>query len=96
MTGPHLARRFTIEGRVQGVGFRWWVRDTANIMGIGGWAMNRRDGAVEVEAVGTRQQLDAFEARLHEGPTHSHVTGVFSSTAVPAVPAGSFEIRFER
>ncbi len=80
---------------MQGVGFRWWVRETASSMGLGGWAMNRRDGSVEAEAVGNPEELDAFEARLHQGPTHSIVTGISSRDLGSGVPPGRFEIRFE-
>jgi len=51
------ARRFVVRGRVQGVGFRWFVEREAHILGIAGWVRNNADGGVEVLAQGTRDQL---------------------------------------
>ncbi len=54
---PIEARRFLVRGRVQGVGFRWFVEREAHILGIAGWVRNNHDGSVEVLAQGTRDQL---------------------------------------
>ena len=51
------ARRFLVRGRVQGVGFRWFVEREAHLLGIAGWVRNNHDGSVEVLAQGTRDQL---------------------------------------
>jgi acylphosphatase len=51
------ARRFVVRGRVQGVGFRWFVEREAHILGIAGWVRNNADGSVEVHVQGTRDQL---------------------------------------
>ena len=61
-------RRYVVSGRVQGVGFRWFVEREAATLGITGWVRNRDDGRVEVMATGTREQLSALDARLREGP----------------------------
>ena len=53
------ARRFVVRGRVQGVGFRWFVEREAHILGIAGWVRNKSDGSVEVLAMGSRDQLSA-------------------------------------
>jgi len=45
------ARRFLVRGRVQGVGFRWFVEREAHILGIAGWVRNNADGSVEVLAM---------------------------------------------
>ena len=57
-TGKFLtqARRFVIRGRVQGVGFRWFVEREAHILGITGWVRNNDDGSVEVLAVGAPEK----------------------------------------
>ena len=51
------ARRFLVRGRVQGVGFRWFVEREAHVLGIAGWVRNNADGSVEVLAIGSREQL---------------------------------------
>ena len=61
---PIEARRFVVRGRVQGVGFRWFVEREAHILGIAGWVRNNSDGGVEVHAQGTRDQLSGLRSRL--------------------------------
>jgi len=59
----------TVVGRVQGVGFRWWVRSVADRLGLGGWVMNGPDErTVEVVAEGSVPALDELERLLREGP----------------------------
>jgi acylphosphatase len=68
-----IGRRYVISGRVQGVGFRYFAQRAARELGISGWAQNLEDGRVEVEAVGSKAQLDEFEARLRKGPVGADV-----------------------
>ena len=70
------ARRYFVRGRVQGVGFRWFVEKHANDIGLKGYTANLDDGRVEVYAVGTRQQLDQLSGYLRKGPPMSDVRGV--------------------
>jgi len=65
-----------VEGRVQGVSFRYFVREQAYFLGVTGWVRNRLDGNVEVMAEGPRGQLDLLVQELHKGPPMSHVTDV--------------------
>ena len=58
------ARRFLVRGRVQGVGFRWFVEREAHMLQIAGWVRNNPDGAVEILAQGTRDQLAGLHSRL--------------------------------
>lgn len=76
MKKTHAARRWFVSGRVQGVGFRWFVEKQAREIGLGGWVRNLDDGRVEAYAVGTLEQLDQLAARLHQGPSLSEVRGV--------------------
>jgi acylphosphatase len=87
------ARRFLVRGRVQGVGFRWFVEREAHILQITGWVRNNPDGSVEVLAVGTPQQLAGLRARLQEGPRAARVDNVNESEADPVSGLNSFQVR---
>ncbi len=78
---PLHARRFLVRGRVQGVGFRWFVEREARILGVVGWVRNNADGAVEVLAQGTREQLSGLRTRLQQGPRAARVDDVDESEA---------------
>ena len=65
-----------VEGTVQGVGFRYFVQDTANLLGLSGWVRNRWDGTVEVLAEGERSRLEQLLAALRRGPRSAQVMGV--------------------
>ena len=79
------ARRFVVRGRVQGVGFRWFVEREAHILGIAGWVRNNSDGSLEVLGQGTREQLLGLRSRLRQGPRAARVDDVeeFEANAVP-------------
>lgn len=64
---------FRIHGRVQGVGFRWWTRRTADQLGIAGSVRNLPDGTVEVRAAGPPDAIRELESRLRRGPRSSSV-----------------------
>jgi acylphosphatase len=89
---PIEARRFLVRGRVQGVGFRWFVEREAHTLGIAGWVRNNADGSVEVLAHGTPDQLLGLRSRLHEGPRAARVDAVEESEARPVVGISSFRI----
>ena len=86
------ARRFVVRGRVQGVGFRWFVEREAHILGIAGWVRNKSDGSVEVLAMGSRDQLSGLRSRLREGPRAARVDDVEESDANPIAGLTSFRI----
>ncbi len=89
---PIEFRRFVVRGRVQGVGFRWFVEREAHILGIAGWVRNNADGSVEVMAQGTRDQLSGLRSRLREGPRAARVDAVEESEAKPVSGITSFRI----
>jgi acylphosphatase len=89
---PTEARRFLVRGRVQGVGFRWFVEREAHILGIAGWVRNNSDGSVEVLAQGTRDQLSGLHSRLREGPRAARVDAVEATEAPPSANITSFRI----
>lgn len=86
------ARRFLVRGRVQGVGFRWFVEREAHILGIAGWVRNKADSSVEVLAMGTREQLSGLRSRLREGPRAARVDDVEESEANPVSGLTTFRI----
>ena len=65
-----------VRGRVQGVGFRWYVREVARGLDVAGHVLNRRDGAVEVEAEGSEAQMAALRQELEQGPDGARVEGL--------------------
>jgi acylphosphatase len=73
---PRDAARLEIEGRVQGVGFRWWTVHQARALGLAGWVRNRRDGSVEAMAIGAAAALDQLERLCWQGPSAARVTSV--------------------
>jgi len=91
MSDDREARRYVVSGRVQGVGFRWFVEREAAMLGITGWVRNRDSGTVEVMATGTREQLNALHSRLREGPRAARVDDVEVSPA-PFLETQSFGI----
>jgi acylphosphatase len=71
-----LARRYFVSGRVQGVGFRFFVERTAALEGLHGWVRNTPDGRVEIQAEGEREALDRFERHVSHGPPAARVEHV--------------------
>lgn len=65
---------FRIEGRVQGVGYRWWAVGEARALGLRGWVRNRHDGWVELLAIGAPSAVHALELACRRGPTAAAVT----------------------
>jgi acylphosphatase len=80
--------RLLVEGRVQGVGFRWWVVGEAQRLGLKGWVRNRRDGSVEILAIGETEALDRLAERCAEGPPGSSVARVSREPAADDASVG--------
>lgn len=89
---PIEARRFKVRGRVQGVGFRWFVEREAHMLGISGWVRNNPDSSVEVLAMGTRDQLAGLRSRLRQGPRAARVDNVEELEARPIEGLNTFRI----
>jgi acylphosphatase len=62
-----------ISGKVQGVGFRWFVREEARRLGVSGWVTNLRSGEVEVKAGGEQSSLERLRRALQVGPPGAQV-----------------------
>jgi len=88
-----LARRFLVTGRVQGVGFRWFVVDAAEGLNVAGWTRNLPDGSVEVVAQGERETLDALRNVLAEGPRSARVQNVTWEQAAIDPALKGFRVR---
>ncbi len=71
-----MVLHFLIQGRVQGVGFRWFVHREASELALRGWVRNTEEGDVEVVASGTTEDLSELRASLKKGPRGSRVDRV--------------------
>jgi acylphosphatase len=75
--GPALSTlHVDVRGRVQGVGFRWFVRERARALGLTGWVRNHPNGCVEVLAIGSDSALEELRAFLAQGPAGAQVSGL--------------------
>ncbi len=89
-----MTRQWLVEGRVQGVGFRYFVRRQAHALGLSGWVRNLPDGRVEARAQGDPAALERLEAALGSGPPHAQVRHVEKQEiSVEQAEPNPFEIR---
>lgn len=84
--------RLRLSGRVQGVGFRWFVRSHASRLGLAGWVENHADGSVEVAASGEREKLDELSRVVRRGPNGAEISTV-EELPPPDDLKGPFAIR---
>lgn len=80
------AKHYLVRGRVQGVGYRYFALETAERLGITGYARNLHSGEVEVHAEGDETVLERFKLELERGPRMGRVTEVIEND----VPSGSY------
>jgi len=85
--------RLLVRGRVQGVGFRWFVRVSARRLGLSGWVANTPDGSVEIAVSGDQAKLDELRRTVGRGPDGAHVEGV---DVLPAVENLEFPFSVKR
>lgn len=71
-----MVRHYIVKGRVQGVGFRWFVHREAGARGLKGWVRNTDAGEVEVMVAGDVEKLDELRAELERGSRGSRVDSV--------------------
>jgi acylphosphatase len=87
-----IARSYIVRGRVQGVGFRWFVDHEARQLGLAGWVRNNLDGTVEVLAMGSAEQHSVLLAKLQRGPRAARVDEVRQLPAEPIAGLTTFRI----
>jgi acylphosphatase len=86
--------RAVVHGRVQGVGFRYFVVEKALHLGLRGYARNADDGSVEVLAQGPRPALEQLLVLLRRGPTAAEVAEVETTWSRPSAHLSGFHVRF--
>ncbi len=90
-----VARRYMVTGHVQGVGYRNYVEHTAGKLNVDGYVRNRRDGSVEVFAMGTAEELQKLRKALERGPIMAQVSRVAEEPSdVEAKYVGNFTVEF--
>jgi len=81
-------------GRVQGVGFRHFVRQKANELNLGGWVRNKMDGSVEIEVEGHQDTLQIFIDLVKLGNGYSRVDRIFNSELPGLEAYQSFFVKY--
>ncbi|PIO03350.1 acylphosphatase [Candidatus Woesearchaeota archaeon CG08_land_8_20_14_0_20_47_9] len=81
---PDKCVRLVITGKVQGVGFREFARQRADCLSIKGYVRNRRDGSLEILALGDEKAVNSFIKECRRGPLMTHIEGFKESAADPA------------
>ena len=88
-----IARRYLIAGRVQGVGFRFFVSDRARVEGVHGYVRNQEDGRVEAVIEGDEEAVERMERALRRGPAGAEIESVIVEPMTPAGRPIGFSIR---
>ena len=81
-----MRKAYRITGKVQGVGYRWFTRETATGLGLRGTVRNLDDGSVEVTADGDPAALARLEARLRDGPRGARVEAIQAMDPPETIP----------
>jgi acylphosphatase len=88
-----LARHYLVSGRVQGVGFRFFVEHAAAVDGLHGWVRNLPDGRVEIRAEGDADALERFERKVWQGPPQSRVDQIDATDVGASGADTGFSVR---
>ncbi|WP_027410744.1 acylphosphatase [Anoxybacillus tepidamans] len=84
--------RVIVHGRVQGVGFRYYVQHEALKWDVTGWVKNNEDGTVELEVQGSDERLQMFLDKIHQGPPFAKVAKLETEYIAPILNEGKFRI----
>ena len=87
-----VGRRYIVKGRVQRVGFRFFVEDAAQREGIQGYVRNQHDGSVEIVAEGDLEALQRFEMAVRRGPSGARVEDVATIEVEPSSRFAGFSV----
>ena len=90
-----MVLHFLIQGRVQGVGFRWFVHREASELDLRGWVRNTEDGDVEVVASGAVEDLAELRSSLRKGPRGSRVDRIIEHSLTESEAQGLTSFRIE-
>ena len=88
-----IARRFAVTGRVQGVGFRYFVQEAADREGVTGYVRNLPDGSVEAYVEGEAEAVTRVERAIRRGPGGAHIRNVNVDDEEPAGTYREFSIK---
>lgn len=86
------AYEIIVKGKVQGVGFRYFVKQKADILGVNGWVKNNYDGTVEIFAEGKEKNIEMLINYCEQGNSHSRVVNVYKQE-VPSIEIKNFKIK---
>ncbi|MFW6348480.1 MAG: acylphosphatase [Cyclonatronaceae bacterium] len=89
------AVRVYIEGRVQGVGFRYFVYKHARRKGVSGWVKNLEDSRVEAHFEGAAEEVDALVELCREGPVGAKVKHLEQQEATPEATGAPFNFKYD-
>lgn len=86
-------RILRINGKVQGVGYRFFATRVARRLGLKGTIRNHRDGTVEAIVEGEKDAIDEWIEQLKEGPRHAEVTSIDQETKEFTGKLGDFDVK---
>lgn len=87
-----IGRRYVVTGRVQRVGFRFFVEDAARRENIRGYVRNQHDGSVEIMAEGDQDAVLRFERAVRRGPSGARVDDVETTELEPSGRFAGFTV----
>ena len=82
-----------VSGRVQGVFFRQFTKETATHLGLTGYVQNLPDGRVKVVAEGNQEKLDKLIDKLHKGPSMANVENADVNWHKPTEKFADFHVK---